>query len=339
MHRSEITLDLSSVTRNVELLMKHLERAELWAVVKANAYGHGALPVARSALEVGASALCVATVKEGTFLRSSIPRHRIIVMGPVSPADVPTARDANLECVAHDEAMIPLLEREVDFHLKLNTGLNRWGLQAPTGTHHRRMVGVMSQFATDGNPDITARQLADFLDLSARTPGAVRHIANSCAAWLFPETQLDAVRSGCALVGFPPSSDQDFGLRPTLRWSSYLAQTRRVARGERIGYEGAYRVADDAVMGLVPVGYADGFNVNLAGTHVLVGDAPAQVVAVYMDAVAVVLQKEAPTGTPVTLVGDGISLDAHAKVAGIDSWELSAGLIDDPRRTFRRVVG
>ncbi|WP_406414797.1 alanine racemase [Streptomyces sp. NBC_01614] len=318
--------------------MKKLDGAELWAVVKANAYGHGAIPVARAALEVGASALCVATLNEGLSLRNVMPGERIIVMGPLSPHDIAIAREAKLECVAHTDEMVELLAAQVDFHLKINTGLNRWGIESPPVTSNGRLVGVMSQFATDGDPDITSRQLAAFLDVSANSTGAVRHIANSCAAWLFPETQLDAVRSGCTLVGFPPTPDVDFGIRPTLRWTSYLAQVRRVSPGETIGYEGSYRVPKNTIMGLIPVGYADGFNVNLVGTHVLVGDARAQVVSVYMDAMCVILDRKLPTGTPVTLVGDGITFADHAKNAAIDSWEISAGLVDDARRTLRRIV-
>lgn len=338
MHRSEITLNLSGVRQNAELLMRELSGTELWAVVKANAYGHGALPVAQASMEVGADALCVATLNEGIALRKALPSARIIVMGPVSPRDISAARDGRLECVAHTDEMARLLADQVDYHLKINTGLNRWGIESPAAVHRGRMVGVMSQFATDGDPDITSRQLSAFLDLAAQAPGAMRHIANSCAAWLFPETHLDAVRAGCTLVGFPPSPDSDFGIRPTLRWTSYLAQVRRVSRGQTLGYEGAYRAHSDSFMGIVPVGYGDGFDVKLAGTRIFVGDQSAQVVAVYMDALCVIMDDWAPTDTPVTLIGDGVSLADHAKIAGIDPWELSVGLVDDSRRTLRRVA-
>ncbi|MFJ3713677.1 alanine racemase [Streptomyces sp. NPDC090053] len=338
MHRSELMLDLSAVRRNAELLAKELSGAELWAVVKANAYGHGALAVSRTAMEAGASALCVATLNEGLALRQEIPRARIIVMGPISPNEIRAARDGKLECVAHTGEMARFLGDQVDYHLKINTGLNRWGIENPDLIPRGRAVGVMSQFATDGDPEITYRQLSVFLDVAKRVPGATRHIANSCAAWLFPETHLDAVRSGCTLVGFPPSPDADFGIQPTLRWTSYLAQTRRVAQGESLGYEGAYRVPKNSVMGIVPVGYADGFNAKLGGTRILVGDKSAQVVAVFMDAMSIILDEPAPVGSQVTLIGEGVSLDEHAKIAGIEPWELSAGIIDDPRRTLRNVT-
>src|SRR5580765_8515514 len=124
MHRSELTIDLAALRRNVRTLLAALDGAELWAVVKANAYGHGAADVAGAALGAGAGALCVATVPEALVLRARLPDARIVVMGPVAAWDVAAAREARLElCVG--EGPIP---EGLPVHLKLDTGMGRWGL-------------------------------------------------------------------------------------------------------------------------------------------------------------------------------------------------------------------
>src|SRR2546423_11328065 len=123
MHRSELTIDLAAVRRNAQTLLRALDGAELWAVVKANGYGHGAADVAGASLGAGATGLCVATVPEGLALRREFPTARIVVMGPAGNREVADARDAQLELViATDE-----IPADVRAHLKLDTGIGRWG--------------------------------------------------------------------------------------------------------------------------------------------------------------------------------------------------------------------
>ncbi|WP_445521367.1 alanine racemase [Streptomyces sp. NEAU-174] len=319
--------------------MKQLDGVDLWAVVKANAYGHGSVAVAQAALEVGAQGLCVATVQEAMALRRKFPSERILIMGPIASNDLPLIRDGHLECVAHDDANLDALARDtVKFHIKLNTGLNRWGVSRVPKRIPGHVVGIMSQLATDGDTAITYRQLRKFLELTEEASHVTRHIANSCAAWLFPETHLDAVRAGCSLVGFPPVPGVDVGLKPALRWTSYVAQVRNLSRGESIGYEEAFALAESTSIALIPVGYADGFSPGLVGSEVIVGEERAKVVAIYMDAMAVTLPKRVPSGTPVVLIGDGISLADHSESSGIDGWKISSCLVDDARRIKRRVI-
>src|SRR6266704_685063 len=121
MHRSEVTVDLGALRRNVRTLLRLLDGAELWAVVKANAYGHGAVDCARAALEAGATVLCVATVEEALELRPALPQARILVMGPAD--DMRAARDARLELVVGDE-----IPEGFPVHVKIDTGMGRWGI-------------------------------------------------------------------------------------------------------------------------------------------------------------------------------------------------------------------
>ena len=140
MSRSELTIDLGALRRNVATLRRTLDGAELWAVVKADGYGHGAVDVSRAALEAGASALCVVTAAEALELRGALPDARILCMGPLETNEVAVARDAGVE-VAVAAGRIP---EGVRVHLKLDTGMGRFGMSevvSPT----RDVVGMISR--------------------------------------------------------------------------------------------------------------------------------------------------------------------------------------------------
>jgi alanine racemase len=336
MHRSEITIDLGAVRRNVRRLRAVLDRTELWAVVKADGYGHGAADVAGAALDEGAQALCVATVAEALELRPEFPGVRILVMGPSGGREIAQAREAHLELAVWDEA----IPEGVRVHLKLDTGMGRWGLSELPALS-AEVVGLMSHLATaDSDEDFVRTQIERFEQATAAYPHLIRHVANSAAALRIPESHFDAARCGVAIYGLspfgePPASD---GLEPALRWDSHLAQVRHLAPGESTGY-GRRFVADEPTwLGIVPVGYADGFRRDLTGTQVRVAGEPRRVVGtVSMDALAVELDRELPVGTPVTLVGHGVLLEDHARVADTINYELATGINSIPARA-RRVV-
>ena len=217
MHRSLVTIDVGAIRDNARTLAGVLGRSELWAVVKADGYGHGALAAGRAALEGGATTLCVATVGEALVLRAALPDARLVVLGPTTPDDVAHARDAQLELAVPDER----LPEGVPLHLKLDTGMGRWGLAELTEPSSS-VVGLMTHFATaDTDPGFARDQLARFLE--ATKPYAAdltRHAANSAAALTFPESRLDAARCGIALYGIDPlgSDPARVGLRPALRF-------------------------------------------------------------------------------------------------------------------------
>jgi alanine racemase len=323
MHRSRLTIDLSALRRNVRTVLRAVGGAELWAVVKADGYGHGALDVARVVLDSGASALCVATVAEALPLRTAFAEARILVMGPTN--EVRQAREARLE-VAVGTGPIP---GGVPVHVKLDTGMGRWGLaELPAPT--RDVVGLMTHFASaDCDPEFTRRQVERFRAATDALPGLTRHAANSAAALRFPEGRFDAVRCGIALYGLSPFGTDPAadGLEPVLSWRSHVAQVKRLAAGESTGYGRRFVAERDTWIGIVPVGYADGFRRDMTGTEVLVdGERRGVVGTVSMDAVAVVLPSEIAAGTPVTLIGDGVLVEEHARVAGTINYELVCGI-------------
>ncbi len=315
MARSEITVDLGAIRRNARRLLGALEGAELWAVVKADGYGHGAVDVADAALGAGATALCVATVPEALVLRDAHGGVRIVVMGPATGREIADARDAGLELVVAD-GEVP---EGVRTHLKLDTGMGRWGLsELPSPS--REVVGVMSHFASaDCDAAFTEQQVERFADATAGLSSLTRHIANSAGALRYPSARFDAARCGIALYGISPfgTDPAEDGLEPALRWQSQLAQVRLVGAGESTGYGRRWVAEEPTWIGIVPVGYADGFRRDLTGTEVRVaGELRPVVGTISMDAFAVRLDRELPVGTPVTMIGHGVQIEAHARVAG-----------------------
>ncbi len=337
MERSELTIDLGALRRNVRTLVSAVEGAELWAVVKADAYGHGAADAAQAALEAGAATLCVATVREGVALRPVAPDARILVMGPTD--ELREAREAALE-VAVGDGPVP---EGLPVHLKLDSGMGRWGF-AELPAPGREVVGVMTHLASaDSDPAFTREQIARFRAATDGLQGVARHAANSAGALRFPEARLDAVRVGAALYGLSPfgTDPADDGLEPVLGWRSYLAQVKRLAPGESTGYGRRFVAASETWIGIVPVGYGDGLRRDLTGANVLVDGERRRIVGtVSMDATAVELPGELAVGTPVTIVGDGLLLEEHARVAGTINYELACAIggVARPERAGRRVL-
>ena len=298
MHRSELTVDLGAVRRNARTLLRTLDGSQLWAVVKANAYGHGAIEVAGALVDEGAGALCVATVAEGLELRREFSLVRILVMGPTaSSRQVAEAREAKLELAVWDEE----LPEGVRVHLKLDTGMGRWGLSELPALS-AEVVGLMTHLATaDSDPAFAEQQVELFREATEPYSDLMRHAANSAAALRLPSARFDAAR--CT------------------------------------GYGRRFVAEKPTWIGMVPVGYADGFRRDLTGTEVRVGGELRPVVGtVSMDAFAVELEREEPVGAPVTIIGQGVLAEAHAAVAGTINYEVLTGVVSDPRRARRVVV-
>jgi alanine racemase len=338
MHRSELTVDLGAVRRNARTLLKALDGAQLWPVVKANAYGHGAVDVAGAVMDEGAGALCVATVAEGLELRGEFSLARILVMGPTaSSREIAEAREARLELAVWDEE----IPEGVRVHLKLDTGMGRWGV-SELPKPPSEVVGLMTHLATaDSDPTFAEKQVERFRQATEPYRDLMRHAANSAAALRIPSSRFDAARCGIALYGLSPFGEDPIadGLEPALSWRSYLAQVKRLEPGEGTGYGRQFVAREPTWIGIVPVGYGDGFRRDLTGTEVRVGGEPRRVVGtVSMDAFAVALEREEPIGAPVTILGHGVLAEDHARVAQTINYELVCGIGTDPRRARRVVV-
>jgi alanine racemase len=337
MYRSELTIDLAALRRNAGTLLRSLAGAELFAVVKADGYGHGAADVAGAALGAGASALCVATVPEAIVLRREFTTARIVVMGPATNREVGQAREASLELVVSSDDVPP----GVRVHLKLDTGMGRWGL-SELAQPPLEVVGLMSHLATaDSDAAYAEWQIERFRQATAPYSHLTRHIANSAGALRYPSSRFEAARCGIALYGLSPfgTDPAEDGLEPVLTWTSQLAQVKLLRAGHSTGYGRRYIAQADTWIGIVPVGYADGFRRDLTGTQVRVGGELRPVIGtISMDSFAVELDRELPVGTPVVLVGRGVLAESHARVADTITYELATGINSDPTRARRVVV-
>ncbi len=340
--RSTVTIDLAAVRHNVKTLAAIAHPAELWAVVKADGYGHGATQVAKAALTAGATALCVATPAEAMMLRELVSDARIIVLGPTPPAEYQAVQAASAELVV-GAGPIP---DSVPVHLKVDTGMGRAGVQPsdvpdalPSG-----VVGIMTHLAVadDATQDaFTADQLARFERVTERFPGLSRHVANTAATLRFGRARYEAVRCGIGIYGLSPFADRSagFDLRPALTWQCRVSEIKTLQPGESTGY-GRRFVADEPTrVGLVPVGYADGFPRTVHDAHVIVNGDVCQVVGTpSMDSFAIRLPASVEVGAAVTIVGEGVSAEQQAAAAGTLNYELVCSVGRNPVRCERRFV-
>lgn len=279
-------IDLTALAGNVRALKQHIgPSVELMAVVKANAYGHGATPVAQTALQHGASRLAVARTDEGVELRQAGITAPILVMGYELPARAEilvshqlTTTVNTLEMAEALNARAVALGVKATVHLKIDTGLSRFGLmpdEAPSFAARLSSMpgldieGAFTHFseADSSDPAYTRQQLATFLDtLAAMTGMGVRlrwrHAANSAAVLDLPETHLDAVRPGIALYGLNPGATQPpaVPLRPVLSLHSRVARVRELSPGVGVSYGRTFITHQPTLAALVPIGYGDGYH-------------------------------------------------------------------------------
>jgi alanine racemase len=225
--------------------------------------------------------------------------------------------------------------------VKLDTGMGRWGI-SELDSPALEVVGLMSHLATaDTDAAYTEWQVERFRAATAPYTHLERHIANSAAALRYPSAAFDAARCGIAVLGLSPfnTDPAEDGLSPVLGWSSHIALCKLLRRGESTGYGRRFVAERDTWIGIVPVGYADGFRRTLTGTIVRVGGEQRTAVGtVSMDAFAVELDREVPIGTPVVLVGHGVLVEDHARVAGTITHDFVCTVNSSPLRARRTVV-
>ncbi len=274
-HRAVAEVDLESIRHNVRRLMRDLPQGAVHcAVVKANGYGHGAVPVARAALEAGSAWLGVATAPEAEELRAAGLTPPIIIFGPLTGSGLARAVAAGADVVAWSAPFLAEACRlGARVHVKYDTGMGRLGVtrDETVGLCERAaaggaLVGLMSHFATadEAATAFYELQLGRFAELAAelkvRYPALLCHTANSAATLRGPRAHFDMVRTGIAMYGLSPANDDPFedGLRPAMKVLSYVAGVRVAKPGDSVGYGRTFRAAEATRIGIVPVGYADG---------------------------------------------------------------------------------
>ena len=331
------------------------------AVVKANGYGHGAVPAARAALDGGASWLAVSSVPEGLELRKAGIREPILNLGYTPPAALSAAVAAKLALTVYDRAALALLKTastEIGVHVKLDSGMHRLGatpdeaIKLATEVHadpHLRLEGFWTHFA-DADRDLafTTNQLHIFLDaraalVRAGVSGFISHAANSAAILRLPEARLDLVRAGLILYGVRPVpgwSDLP-SLRPALTWQTIVTNVVAVAAGESVGYGRRFSAKQPARVATIAAGYADGLHWRAAerGGAIIRGIRVPFAGSISMDQAAldVASVPGVEVGDVVTLIGqDGdavLTADDLADAAGTISYEALCAISNRvPRR-------
>ncbi|MCB9392413.1 MAG: alanine racemase [Acidimicrobiaceae bacterium] len=351
-------VDLDAVVHNVAVLRAAVSPAAVWAVVKADGYGHGAVEVARAALDAGAGGLCVALVQEAARLRAAGIDAPILVLSEQPPDQLADAVRLGVVSTVCSTAQLDALEAAGAathrVHLKVDTGMHRVGCPpeqavALAQSIERRpalvLDGVFTHLAVADEPadPFTARQLARFdtvlseLAAAGIDPGR-RHAANSAGALAHPRARLDLVRVGIAAYGVEPGRGVEHlcrELRPAMSLRARVSHVKPVAAGERISYGLRHAFAHDTVVATVPIGYADGVPRRLFETHgeVLVGSRRCPIVGVVtMDQLMVDVGHGADVrvGDRVTLLGaDGderIRPEDWAERLGTIGYEVVCGI-------------
>ena len=344
--RTWAEVDLGAVRHNVGTLKRRAPNSRLMAVVKADAYGHGSVEVTRACIEAGADSLAVVTVEEGAKLRRAGMEVPILVFTDLLPDKLPLAEAHRLAVTAHS---IPSARRiaahpGLEVHLKVNTGMNRWGVEPSEVGEARkilgpRLAGVYTHFASaDSDEGETRRQIETFESVLASQPfgGVLVHAANSAATLWHPGSHYDGVRPGVALYGLHPAGDKGDpaaeGLRPAMALKSYVAGVRRLARGDGVSYGLTYRAGAPMFAATVPVGYAEGYRRALSGKAeaLIRGQRRPLLGRVTMDACVFGVDEDVQVGDEVVLLGgqgeESITAEELGSRAGTINYEITTGI-------------
>jgi alanine racemase len=351
------TIDTGALAHNLDVVRRAAPGRRVMAVIKANAYGHGIVPVARALGTVDAFA--VARMEEAVALREAGLDQRIVLLeGVFHPEQLALAGQLGLELVVHCPEQVDMLEAGRDagrfrVWLKIDTGMHRLGFPpeaaAAAAGRLRGCASVTGELhymthlacADQRDDAMTAAQIRGFSELLAGVPGE-RTIANSAGLLSWPDSHADWVRPGIMLYGASPfagETGEGLGLRPAMTLSSELIAVKTVKAGGRVGYGGTWTATEDTLIGVAAIGYGDGWPRRLStGTPVLVGGHRCRLVGrTSMDMINIDLAAaaDARVGDEVVLWGPGAPIEPLAEAAGTIAYELLCGVT---QRVSMRVI-
>lgn len=347
-------IDLQAIQQNVKNLKEFLRpNVQIIAVVKANAYGHGDVAVARAALEAGATVLAVATPDEALHIRAHFEEPDILILGasPVSFAPYAAQQRIILTAFADDwiqQAASLLVDEALPLrlHIKIDSGMGRIGIrseqellelyQTIQSADNMELDGIFTHFATADEEDTLHfdQQVQFFEKCLAVIPNKPRlvHASNTAASLVKdPHLQYDAVRFGISMYGLSPSSYVKsilpFHLLPAFSLESELVHVKQIKSGDPVGYGATYVAPTDMWIGTIPIGYADGVIRKLGGQEVLIDGQRMPIVGrICMDQCMVALPKAYDIGEKVTLIGrqgnTGVSIDEWATKLETINYEI-----------------
>lgn len=327
---SWVDIQLDHIRHNIQQLRDRLRKdTAIFAVVKANAYGHGDIQVAETALEAGASRLAVALLDEALRLRQAGITAPILVMGWVRPQDAPLAAEKDISVTFFQKEWLVEAKRHeyskpLRLHMKWDTGMGRLGIRsvpelnellAELADERFILEGVFTHFATADEADLTyyeeQKHRFDMLYTAFQdkwNKPVIIHTGNSAASMRFPEDMQHYVRFGISMYGLYPSEEvkkeQPIKLKPAFSLKSRLIHVKKLEPGESVSYGATYTTTKEEWIGTIPLGYADGLIRKLNGSDVLVKGKRMQMVGrICMDQLMVRLDKAYPVGEEVTVIG------------------------------------
>ncbi len=355
-HATWVDIDLGAIRNNIAAL-KRLTQREIFAVVKANAYGHGAVPVARAALEAGAGWLAVARAGEALELRAAGITSPILILGWTPPGQLPGMISEHVSITVWSKAQITAASQAAHavgerarLHLIIDTGMGRLGADPDDALDlarrvavddHSELEGVFTHFARadEADPEPTFAQNEIFSSLVRQlTRLELRpllvHAANSAATLRFEPTWYDAVRVGVAMYGLHPSEEVKLPetFRPALSWTSVVTQVKTLPVGRGLSYGHVYHTRGTERIGTVAVGYADGFRRMLSNNVLIDGKRCPVRGRVTMDQILVGLDPDSriEAGEPVVLLGsqgrERISAEELGQRWGTINYEVTSGI-------------
>lgn len=346
-------INLQAISQNILQLKKHLQPGvQIIAVVKANAYGHGVIPVSKAALAAGATMLAVATADEAVQLRQHIQDVEILVLGATPPKFAAYASEHDILLTVFSEDWLQQaahygpFKKQLKLHIKIDSGMGRIGVttkeellalyKAIDASTFATVDGVFTHFAT-ADEEQTAyfdKQSATFNELIESLPAKPRlvHAANTATALIKNDVnQFDAVRYGISMYGLKPSSyvgeHLPFPLQEAFSLQTELVHVKKLYPGQGVGYGSTFVADEECYVGTLPIGYADGMIRKLGGQTVLVDGQRCPIIGrICMDQCMILLPKAYNVGEPVVLLGeqkgDTISIDEWAQKCETINYEV-----------------
>ncbi|MDR7240375.1 alanine racemase [Neobacillus drentensis] len=361
-----VEVDLDCISANVVSIKKHLPQdVKIIAVVKANAYGHGDVQVAETALEAGASYLAVAFMDEAIALRNKGITAPILVLGASRPEDVQVASKFDITLTVFQmEWLLDAVKNlhsndKISLHIKIDTGMGRIGVrnvseltaieQIISENDQFILEGIYTHFATADELDENyfRQQLALFermIQGLKKQPKYI-HSSNSAAALRYPNANFNAVRIGIAMYGLTPSLEMEneipFPLHEAFSLRSRLVHVKKLQKGEKVSYGATYETGEEEWIGTIPIGYADGWIRKLQGQEVLVKGTRSPIVGrICMDQCMIRLPENVPVGTTVTLIGGQddqfISVNEVAKKLETINYEVPCIIANRVPRLYKK---
>ena len=336
---TKAVIDLGAIKKNLIAFQQRSGDAEVIAVVKADAYGHGVLAVAKTAIDNGVRLLAVATPDEALYLREQGIDTDLLVLGATPPNFIQVAQQRSITVTAVSLDWLSMaavnVAAELDalkIHLKVDTGMRRIGIQLDEveeafgfiADHDFDFKGIFTHFATadEENSSLFLKQVRAMNQVIDKLddPSVMVHVSNSAAAIMHPELACDAVRVGISLYGIAPSpyvsEEMPFELHPALSLETEIVHVKKVEAGEALSYGATYQAEQDEWIATLPIGYADGMLRGLQGQDVLVKGQRVPVVGrICMDQCMIRVSEKLPIGEKVQLIGS-----QAGKRIFIDEW-------------------